>query len=212
MAGVDMDEKFNKIKYLGKRDIVRKRLKYPNFKYFGNLSGAAMHTLQLYFDDTPPTLESAVKLRMAQLSDDLNPVTEVDVLNYSQHDIQTHSDGAEYVEHNFTVLREEFQHVYEEVSYMLQSPVCRMRYATIDNNDELRYHIDQPGKDRFTVVVQGEQIMHMKTKDDVVVEQLMKPGELWYLNSNWEHKVENTGAGQRLALLGCFDFTNSYTN
>jgi len=201
-----MDDNFNKIKYLGKRDIIRKRLKYPYFKYFGNISESAILTLSNNFHNTPPSLDSAVKLRKAQLSDDLNQVTGADVLNYSQHDIQTHLDGTEYIEHNFTVLREEFQHVYEEVAYMLQSPLYRMRYATIKNNDELRYHIDQPGKDRFTVVVQGEQIMHMKTEDDVVVKQLMNPGELWYLNSNWEHKVENTGPGQRLALLGCFDY------
>jgi len=34
----------------------------------------------------------------------------------------------------------------------------------------------------------------------------MKPGELWYLNSNWEHRVDNNGSVTRIAVLGCFNY------
>ena len=192
--------------YMAKRSLIRKRMKYPLFQYYGNLTSSAMHTLQLYYDDTPSSIESAGHLRRAQMSEDLAEVDFKDVGNYEQYDIQTHISGTEFIENNFIEIKDQFKHVETELGYILKSPICRMRYASIEKNEDLLYHIDQPGKDRFVMVIEGEHVIHMKTADGTVTQQLMLPSEVWYLNSNWEHKVENTGTGVRLALLGCFDY------
>lgn len=191
---------------MAKRSLIRKRMKYPLFQYYGNLTGAAMHTLQLYYGDTPLTLKSAGELRRAQMTEELAAVDVKDVGNYGQYDIQTHISGTEFTESNFIEIKDQFKHVETELGYILKSPICRMRYASIEKNEDLLFHIDQPGKDRFVVVIEGEHVIHMKAADDTVTRQLMLPGEVWYLNSNWEHKVENTGDNKRLALLGCFEY------
>lgn len=191
--------------YMKKRMLIRKRMKYPLFHYYGAVTENSLHTLSTHFDETPESLDSAVKLRIEQLDEEFNDIDERDVVNYAQHDIQTHQPGTEFIEDNFTVLREEFETVQAEIAYLLQSPVCRMRYATIEENDDLTYHVDQPGKDRFVMVIEGVHVIHIKTKDQVF-KQIMLPGEVWYINSNWEHKVENIGPIRRLALLGCFNY------
>lgn len=189
------------------RPIMRKRISYPYFQFYGHITESSLHTLRQNFKNTPNTLmETTRLLREHQLDEDVAKLTPEIVADYGQHDIQTHKPGTEFTEDNFTVLNDIFKPVYEEISYMLNSSICRMRYATIKNNDDLEYHIDQPGKDRFVMVVDGEHVIHIKAKNGKQIKQLMLPGELWYLNSNWEHKVENTGPKQRLALLGCFEY------
>ena len=189
------------------RPIMRKRINYPYFQSYGHLTEASLHTLRQNFKNTPNTLmETTRLLREYQLDEDVAKLTPQIVADYGQHDIQTHKPGTEFTEDNFTVLRDVFKPVYEEIAYMLSSPICRMRYATIQQNDDLEYHSDQPGKDRCVMVIDGEHVIHVKAKNDKQIKQLMLPGELWYLNSNWEHRVENTGSGLRLALLGCFDY------
>lgn len=191
--------------YMQKRLMVRKRLKYPLFYYYGNVTENSLYTLSKHFDETPESLDTAKQLRLAQLDTEFNDIDRRHTVNYAQHDIQTLQPGTEFIEDNFTVLREEFETVHAEIAYLLQSPVCRMRYATIEENDDLTYHIDQPGKDRFVMVIEGAHVVHIKTKDETF-KQMMLPGEVWYLNSNWEHKVENIGPNKRLALLGCFEY------
>ena len=191
--------------YMEKRLLMRKRLKYPLFHYYGNVTENSLLTLSKYFSETPESLHIARELRLVQLGQTINDVNKPQVTNYAQHDIQTLKPGSEFIEDNFVVVREELQGVYEEIAYLLHSPVCRMRYATIKENDDLVYHIDQPGKDRFVMVIEGVHIVHIKVKDEIF-QQKMLPGEVWYLNSNWEHKVENIGTKQRLALLGCFEY------
>jgi quercetin dioxygenase-like cupin family protein len=191
------------------RPMMRKRINYPYFKYYGNITEGSLHTLLQHFKDTPNTLmETTRLLREYQLDDSVAKLTPDIVADYGQYDIQTHVAGTPYVEDNFSKLKDEFKPVYDELAYMLSSSICRMRYATIEKNDDLEYHIDQPGKDRFVVVIDGEHVIHVKAKNGKYIKQLMLPGELWYLNSNWEHRVENTGDGLRLALLGCFEYSN----
>ena len=191
-----------------KRPMMRKRMNYPYFQFYGKISEENLQTLIKYFAETPDTLmETTRLLREYQLDDHVAKLTPEIVANYGQHDIQTHVAGTKFIEDNFIILRDEFKDVHAELVDMLNSDIYRMRYATIQENDNLEYHIDQPGKDRFLVVLEGEHVVHLKAKNDKHLQQHMKPGELWYLNSNWEHMVENTGLGQRLALLGCFDYT-----
>lgn len=189
------------------RPMMRKRINNPYFQFYGNLTDSALHTLRQYFKDTPNTLmETTRLLREYQLDDAVAKLTPEIVADYGQYDIQTHVSGTPYVEDNFSKLKDEFKPVYDELAYMLNSSICRMRYATINENDDLEYHIDQPGKDRFVVVIDGEHVIHVKARNGKQISQLMLPGELWYLNSNWEHRVENTGKNKRLALLGCFEY------
>ena len=189
------------------RPIMRKRINYPYFQFYGHLTEASLHVLRQNFKNTPNTLmETTRLLREYQLDEEVARLTPEIVADYGQYDIQTHRPGTDFIEDNFTAIDDIFKPVYFELAYMLQSSICRMRYATIEKSNDLEYHIDQPGKDRFVMVIDGEHVVHVKAKNGKDIRRLMLPGELWYLNSNWEHRVENTGTGLRLALLGCFDY------
>ena len=180
-------------------------MRYPIFKFYGMVTPDSIYTLSKLYKTTKETLSTALHLREMQVSSEFR-IGE-DLSNYSQCDIQTRSPESKDTEENYNITPEDFIKVKDEVSYMLQSPVCRMRYSKILKNDILDYHIDQPGKDRFVMVIEGEHIMHIKTRKGHF-QQLMLPGEVWYINSNWEHKVENIGKQERLALLGCFEYNN----
>lgn len=193
---------------MDKREIVKKRIRNPLFKYYGNVTQSSLNTLSKLFSSTDATLSTAMKLRSLELSESIGYYEEKYLEDYDQYDIQLKQSDAVDSEGSYTITPDDFMIVRDEVSYLLQSPVCRMRYATLEVDSELEYHIDQPGKDRFIMVVEGEQAVYIKDKAGVHI-QVMKPGEVWYINSNWEHKVDNIGKQQRLALLGCFEYNNT---
>lgn len=197
---------WNVKQYGTKKLMVKKRIAYPTYHYYGNITEGAMQTLRENFKNTKPSMNIAASLRLAHLDDGV--LTPEKMIDYNQYDIQWRRESDENVEENYSNFDPVFQPVYDELAYMLKSPVCRLRYSTIETNNKLDWHMDQPGKDRFSVVIDGEQVLHVRTKQGEF-HQIQKPGEVWYLNSNWDHKVENTGTKQRLALLGCFEYNSS---
>jgi len=194
--------------FKGERLLLKKRIKYPPFKMYGNLSVQSLNILKENYIKKPTDWDEARALRIKLLPEKYNddyPVTQNDLINYHQLDIQYRNADSERVEYNYINVPDTYIAVYTELKETLRSEIYRMRYATIEVNDDLLYHIDQPGKDRFIVVIQGEQYIHMRV-DDKEIKQHMLPGEIWYLNSNWPHKIENVSSTDRIALLGCFDF------
>lgn len=192
--------------YGTKKLMIKKRMAYPMYQHYGNITESALQILKDNFKNTPPSLETAKSLRLAQLDDGV--LTRENLTDYNQYDIQWRHPDDENIEESYSHFDPVFQPVYDELSYMLKSAICRLRYSTIETNNKLDWHMDQPGKDRFSVVISGEQILHIRTKSGEF-QQVQKPGEVWYLNSNWDHKVENTDTKQRLALLGCFEYNSN---
>lgn len=188
------------------KTLVKKRSSHPLFRYYGKITESSIHTLVTNFDEYSQTTDSAKHLREALVSKDKQENYHT-IEHYNQYDIQTCNHGDEITEDNFKIVPIIMQPVYDEISYMLNSPVCRMRYATLDVKQKLPYHIDQPGNDRFIVVLKGEQVINIRTKTDTI-QRLMLPGEVWYINSNWDHQVTNIGNRQRLAMLGCFTYND----
>lgn len=193
---------------MSNRQIIRKRMNNPLYFYYGNVNQSSLHTLTSLFSSTESSLDTARSLRQNEMSDGVGYYEESYLEHYDQYDIQHKNSSDTENEENYIVTPEDFLTVKNELSYLLKSSVCRMRYATMEPGKHLEYHIDQPGKDRFIMVIEGEHICYVKNKE-CEYSQIMKPGEVWYVNTNWEHKVENIGTKQRLALLGCFDYNNS---
>jgi len=79
----------------------------------------------------------------------------------------------------------------------------RLRMAWMSPTERIEPHIDQPHIDRFTMIMRGEH-RFVITKRGKDYEQIMKPGDIWYINTNWDHSVYIDTDEPRLALLGCF--------
>jgi quercetin dioxygenase-like cupin family protein len=188
------------------KTLIQKRNKLPIFRYYGNITDSSILTLTNNFSDYEVSTDSAKNLRRTLVPDDSDYNGDA-TKNYHQHDIQTRIPEGEWTEKSFVDLPVIFNSLYAELTYMLNGPVCRMRYATIDASDSLPFHMDQPGIDRFICVLQGEQVVHVNAKDQTY-SQVMRPGEVWYLNTNWDHSVVNTHDSQRLAMLGCYDYND----
>ena len=78
-----------------------------------------------------------------------------------------------------------------------------MRWSKLNANKELDWHIDPADWDRFVINVNVSSICEIKTHKETI-SFIMKPGEIWYLNSSWPHRIINNNPINRVALLGNF--------
>lgn len=179
------------------------RIKKPLFHYFGSLTPEAIFFFLKQLQYSDETLAHAMKLREQYVQDQLYKNY---LKDYHQYDIQFQGEEAEYGdERDYHMFREDFKPHLEEIVQNIGTLIYRTRYATIENNDTLDWHIDQPHHDRFIIVLQGEQEFQIKVRKKIM-SQTMKVGDIWFINSSWEHRVINTGEEKRIALLGCFEY------
>lgn len=182
------------------------RIKKPLFHYYGMLSNDSMKLLLSKFSEATDTLTNAMQLRDAA---GITDGYEEYIKNYRQFDIHIKDETSEFGdERDYSKFYAAFEPAMQELTDTLQSILWRCRYATIEPNDILGWHVDQPTLDRFCVVLEGEQMFEIKDRKKIH-SQRMLPGQIWFINSSWEHRVINSGNNKRLALLGCFEYNYS---
>jgi len=192
-----MDETSKKFAY--------NRIKKPLYHYYGDLSNETLEYFKSSFDNSLDTLDNAKALRDKNgLDDGYREFLE----NYSQYDIQFKESDEFGDERDYKMFKQVHKKYLEEIAIMLGSLVYRTRYATIKAGEILPWHVDQPTLDRWCIVLEGEQTFEIKMRNKTEP-QIMLPGQIWYINSSWEHRVINTGNEERLALLGCFEYNVS---
>ena len=76
----------------------------------------------------------------------------------------------------------------------------RTRLAELKAGGRIPRHLDDPGQLRILSVLAGDQEFTMFRKREVH-RIPMRIGELWFVNTAWEHEVSNPGSGERVALL-----------
>ena len=127
---------------------------------------------------------------------------DVDKLNSYNHSNIQYSE----VDYSQTV---DYRCVYPEYRLLVDTiqmvigDTYRMRWAKLDGGAVLDWHMDPPTGDRFIIVVQGSHEVQFDVKGKIVSQQ-MGPGEIWYINSNWYHRVINNSLDDRYAILGCY--------
>lgn len=201
---------------MDKRTIVKKRMEYPTFKNYGQLSVDSLDTFISLFNETPSTFKNAASLRLQNdlTFEDSKADSSYMIDGYDQYDIQRYMKTCEFDnddpvdEYDYVYYEDKFKDAVGEVRELLGTNVYRMRYATLEPNTVLDWHVDQPNIDRFIIVLQGEQIFDIKKRKETI-SQTQLPGDVWYVNSNFEHRVLNNTDQKRLAILGCFDYNKS---
>ena len=195
---------------MDKRAIAIKRKNLPLFEKLGVLSQPSVDLLLSEFSNTESSFDSAVALRNSNKHTwgDLLHDNKLD--NYDQYDIQycgeiTRYDDPDYdlTESDYVYYDSVFEPVVKELTATLGSDVRRLRYATLEPGAVLDWHMDQPNYDRFICVLKGTQryeVLKRKEPHHCVQSE----AEIWYINSNWEHRVLNMQNEIRVALLGCF--------
>ncbi|CTQ55912.1 Aspartyl/Asparaginyl beta-hydroxylase [Roseibium album] len=94
----------------------------------------------------------------------------------------------------------------------LIGPSYRMRISSLAPGGSIPRHVDDPRQVRVISLLSGEQIFDFYQGDKVKTLQ-MRPGELWLINTAFEHCVHNPGKTPRLALLAnLFAIPNSETD
>jgi len=179
------------------------RIKKPLYHYFGRLQKNSIDFFLEQLQHSKETLAHAMALREQYVQDEQYKNY---LKDYHQYDIQFQGTEVEHGdERDYHMFSEHFKPHLEEIVMSMGALIYRTRYATIENNDTLDWHVDQPHHDRFVVILQGEQRFEIKNRGKIVP-QTMKPGDIWFINSSWEHRVINTGNEKRIALLGCFEY------
>lgn len=85
------------------------------------------------------------------------------------------------------------------------SPHFRARIAVLPPGKKLDWHIDTNTSYacRLQIIISGSHRFMVRRKREVI-EEIMRPGEIWFCNTGYNHKVEVIGDEPRVAiLLGC---------
>ena len=191
---------------MDRRAIANKRIKLPLVNNMGTIESSSIALFREHFFNASSSMVSTSALRsrsgMYKEEDSYMPD------GYDQRDIQT-ALVDDPVETDFNHVDERFLRLkpaISELESILGGDVYRLRYAVMEPNETLPWHIDQPQLDRFICVLNGIQQFEIKKRKEVV-STTQTPGDVWYVNTNWEHQVVNSGE-KRLALLGCFKYNN----
>ena len=171
----------------------------PPFKLLGDISSD--YCLQFSKHIKNWTLRDTLQLRDSNNTD--YDASRIKGYNHSNIQYNTHQQP-EITDYNLTY--SEYNPLVEHVQNVIGN-TYRMRWAKLNADTTLDWHLDPPTGDRFVIVVRGSHLCEVKLKDRIETQEML-PGEVWYLNSNWYHRVINPNTQDRYAILGCFDFNH----
>mgnify|MGYP001209842648 CR=1 FL=1 len=197
---------------MDKRSVARNRIDKPLFNCLGHMSSMNLELINELYDTQPEEdvldvsigLRKSVNLDAYNMSDEF--MTLVNTRNYHQKLISKPAVAEPVNEYDWTVHNVKYIPVINELRDILSVPeLYRLRMGWMKSTERIEPHIDQPHIDRFTMIMRGEH-RFVITKRGVEHERIMKPGEVWYINTNWDHSVYIDTDEPRIALLGCFKY------
>lgn len=128
---------------------------------------------------------------LSGLDDCEDKCSTIDITKRNNHLIDKY-DVLEYYDQKHTKLKlppvfDIFGHIYD------------LRYGILEPNKIIPPHVDTPDGHRFIALLKGK---HTYVTGDEKIE--MNQGELWFINSSFEHSIMNSTT-QRIAMLGKFE-------
>lgn len=83
--------------------------------------------------------------------------------------------------------------------------ISHLRFALLDENSKIEYHLDDPRYFRFICIIQGSNVFHCEKHESII----MKEGEVWFINGSYRHMIDNCFQIKRIAMLGNFEITDN---
>jgi quercetin dioxygenase-like cupin family protein len=196
---------------MDKRLVVRNRIDKPLYSYLGKLSDSTLSLLNRLYDEeeSQDVMDISVSLRENVDIDAGNAMSDefyamISGNKYHQKLINKPSIANPTDEYDWYDYDIKYEPVIEELRNTVGvDKFYRLRMAWMEPGERVEPHVDQPHIDRFTMVMRGEH-RFVLTVRGVEHEKIMKPGDIWYINTNWDHSVYTINNEPRLALLGCF--------
>jgi mannose-6-phosphate isomerase-like protein (cupin superfamily) len=196
---------------MDKRLVVRNRIDKPLYSYLGKLSDSTLALLNRLYDEeeSQDVMDISVSLRENVDIDAGNAMSDefyamISGNKYHQKLINKPSISNPTDEYDWYDYDIKYEPVIEELRNTVGvDKFYRLRMAWMEPGERVEPHVDQPHIDRFTMVMRGEH-RFVLTVRGVEHEKIMKPGDIWYINTNWDHSVYTRNNEPRLALLGCF--------
>lgn len=196
---------------MDKRLVVRNRIDKPLYSYLGKLSDNTLALLNCLYDEeeSQDVMNISVSLRENVDIDAGNAMSDefyamISGNKYHQKLINKPSIANPTDEYDWYDYDIKYEPVIEELRNTVGvDKFYRLRMAWMEPGERVEPHVDQPHIDRFTMVMRGEH-RFVLTVRGVEHEKIMKPGDIWYINTNWDHSVYTINNEPRLALLGCF--------
>jgi quercetin dioxygenase-like cupin family protein len=196
---------------MDKRLVVRNRIDKPLYSYLGKLSDNTLALLNCLYDEeeSQDVMNISVSLRENVDIDAGNAMSDefyamISGNKYHQKLINKPSISNPTDEYDWYDYDIKYEPVIEELRNTVGvDKFYRLRMAWMEPGERVEPHVDQPHIDRFTMVMRGEH-RFVLTVRGAEHEKIMKPGDIWYINTNWDHSVYTINNEPRLALLGCF--------
>ena len=198
---------------MDKKLLVRNRIDKPLFECLGHLSSDKLNLINSLYDDTDEedVLNISISLRENVDLDDGNSMSDefmslINSRNYHQKLVSKPSVENPTSEYDWNTHDSKYDTIISAIKEIIGvKELYRLRMAWMKSSERIEPHIDQPHIDRFTMIMRGEH-RFVITKRGKDYSQIMKPGDIWYINTNWDHSVYIDTDEPRLALLGCFDY------
>ena len=119
----------------------------------------------------------------------------IDITKKNNHFIDKYDVLENYDQRHTSIELPEIFDIFDEIH--------DLRYGILESNKSIPPHIDAPDGHRFIAIVSGDHLYHCI--DEMDYHMPMKEGEVWYINSSYEHGVYNFNDKDRIALLGKFN-------
>lgn len=97
--------------------------------------------------------------------------------------------------------------------YKIFNNIYRLRLSEMHSNHEMNWHIDADTSVICRAQIclnENDSVYEAKDKNNHY-KLTMKPGEVWFINTGWQHRVVNGNSLRRVAVFG-FHFDNLYNN
>lgn len=183
------------------RDALRalsKARKRPKALLLGQLASDVIDALVSFYEQNKQKniLDGAIKNRVERGLQVENQAYFSE--NYAQVELQTLRFGGEANRRqDFTQDAEPF--LMRSISEKIGN-CYRTRISALKPGGVIPKHVDDPTQLRVLAVLKGEHEFTLFSNSSPQFIP-MQPGELWFINTAWEHMVENTGDVERLALM-----------
>ena len=126
--------------------------------------------------------------------------------NYAQVELQRSSGNTDQPS-RMSYISSNSPEVTQKIEELI-GPFYRARLSALKPGGVIPKHLDDPGDNRVLCILYGKQEFLIWDKEKRELE--MGLGELWFVNTTWEHQVTNPTNSVRVALLlNMFEYPNT---
>lgn len=94
----------------------------------------------------------------------------------------------------------EISNILDIIENCIETNIKKARLSCLACQQIIPMHIDDPAQNRYLVALKGTSNFIFQV-EEAVTKLIMKPGDIVFVNTAWQHSVESLGTEERITLL-----------